>query len=396
MTGADEAPKSAVEESAEVTTSAPTVEAPLRVLHVYSGNLYGGVETFLRTLAEERAQCPEMEPEFALCFEGRLADELRAAGAPLHMLGGVRLSRPWQVLRAQARLRRLIRKRRPDVVVCHAVWPYVLFGPVLRAIKTRLVFYQHDIGEKRAPLNLMAALIRPDVYIANSKYTAAHAHPQWRGVEPQVVYPAVHVPNARLSAEERRSLRAELCATDDDIVILQPSRMQAWKGHYLLLDALALLPPEVRWKCWMAGGVQRPEEAAYMDELKAHSIGLAIASRVTFLGDRRDLFRLMQAADLVCQPNLAPEPYGIALAEARAAERPILTTNVAGGALEQLPLTITAPPPQAPAVAKSLLALLLGQKPASAAAEQVSGPAVETKQLLARLAAHIAIAESSE
>ncbi len=30
------------------------VSSPLRVLHVYSGNLYGGIETFLRALAEER------------------------------------------------------------------------------------------------------------------------------------------------------------------------------------------------------------------------------------------------------------------------------------------------------------------------------------------------------
>ena len=70
------------------------VSSPLRVLHVYSGNLYGGIETFLRALAEERGQCPEMAPEFALCFEGRIADEIRASGAPLHMLGGVRTARP--------------------------------------------------------------------------------------------------------------------------------------------------------------------------------------------------------------------------------------------------------------------------------------------------------------
>ena len=38
----------------------------MRVLHVSSGNLYGGVETLLVTLARERNLAPAMQPEFAL------------------------------------------------------------------------------------------------------------------------------------------------------------------------------------------------------------------------------------------------------------------------------------------------------------------------------------------
>src|SRR5262249_31606658 len=51
--------------------------APLRVLHVHSGNLYGGVETFLTTLARDADVEPRMLPSFAICFGGRLSDELR-------------------------------------------------------------------------------------------------------------------------------------------------------------------------------------------------------------------------------------------------------------------------------------------------------------------------------
>ena len=43
----------------------------ISVLHVHSGNLYGGVETFLTTLAREAAVTPRMTSSFALCFEGR-------------------------------------------------------------------------------------------------------------------------------------------------------------------------------------------------------------------------------------------------------------------------------------------------------------------------------------
>ena len=76
----------------------------MRVLHIVSGRLYGGVETALVTMARYRLLCPEVEPEFAVCFDGRLRDELTAAGAPVHMLGEVRVRHPLSIFRARRRL----------------------------------------------------------------------------------------------------------------------------------------------------------------------------------------------------------------------------------------------------------------------------------------------------
>src|SRR6185312_14948333 len=52
----------------------------MRVLHIYGGNLYGGVERLLVTMAQQRAAAPAVEARFALCFRGRLWQELEAAG----------------------------------------------------------------------------------------------------------------------------------------------------------------------------------------------------------------------------------------------------------------------------------------------------------------------------
>ena len=59
---------------------------PLTILHAHSGNLYGGVETMLGTLARHPGP---LVHRFALCYEGRLAGELRGAGAQVGMLGPV-------------------------------------------------------------------------------------------------------------------------------------------------------------------------------------------------------------------------------------------------------------------------------------------------------------------
>ena len=62
----------------------------MRVLHVHSGNLYGGVETFLATLARCRDLAPSMETTVALCFDGLLGPEFRIEGVatPLQLSRG--------------------------------------------------------------------------------------------------------------------------------------------------------------------------------------------------------------------------------------------------------------------------------------------------------------------
>ena len=51
-----------------------------------------------------------------------------------------------------------------------------------------------------------------------------------------------------------------------------------------------------------------------------------IAGRVRFLGERRDVAACMHAADIHCQPNTAPEPFGLVFVEALYAGLPVVTT----------------------------------------------------------------------
>jgi glycosyltransferase involved in cell wall biosynthesis len=81
------------------------------------------------------------------------------------------------------------------------------------------------------------------------------------------------------------------------------------------------------------GGAQRPSEVAYAEEVKALAVSLGIADRVRFLGQRSDVRELLAAADIFCQPNAGPEPFGIVFVEALHAGLPVVTSNV-GGARE--------------------------------------------------------------
>src|SRR4051794_28814056 len=102
----------------------------IRLLHVYSGNLFGGVERMLVTLAERGGD--RVRSRYALCFDERLADELRRAGAEIEPLGGVRFRRPWTILRARRRLARVLAAHRFDAVVCHSAWAHAIGASVVR------------------------------------------------------------------------------------------------------------------------------------------------------------------------------------------------------------------------------------------------------------------------
>jgi len=120
---------------------------------------------------------------------------------------------------------------------------------------------------------------------------------------------------------------------EGDVVVVQVSRLEAWKGQTQCLQALSALRELPGWTCWQVGGAQRPEEMRYLRFLKHEAAKLGIGNRVRFLGERSDIARLLLAADVFCQPNVEPEPFGITLVEALRAGLPIVTT-ARGGAAE--------------------------------------------------------------
>jgi glycosyltransferase involved in cell wall biosynthesis len=331
----------------------------MRVLHVSSGNLYGGVETALVALARFRHLCPEMEPEFALSFEGRLSQELLETGVRVHQLGEVRTRKPWTIWSARANLRTLLAERPFDVVMCHMAWPMAMFGAAARSMGKPLGFWAHDAANGKHWLERWASRVAPDIVIANSEFTKGTVPLLFPEAPCRIVFYPVQPTPPPDAASCRAEIRRALGVSDETVAIIQVSRMEAWKGHRLHLDALAKLKDDPRWICWMAGGAQRPAEREYMREIQEKAVRLGIGGRVRFLGQRSDVPSLLAAADIFSQPNLGAEPFGIVFIEALAAGLPVVTTAM-GGPKEIIDEScgIVAPPEDADQVAEALRRLI--------------------------------------
>lgn len=330
---------------------------PLRVLHVAAGNLFGGIETFLVTLARHSRRVQQLESEFAICFEGRLADELRSAGAAVHGLGNVRLSDPRSVLRANLAFVRLLKRSRYDAVITHGAWPHDLVGVATKLFGVKLVTWVHGAPLRMGWLDRIARQIRPDLVIANSNHTAAALGPLFGHAPSRTIYCPVEVEVS--GGRDRGELRRELETEEGSVVIAFAARFERWKGHDLLLRASRILLDRTSNFCiWLCGGVQRESERAYKEELESFVRSSGLTSRVRFLGQRSDIADVFRAADLFCQPNTGPEPFGIVFVEALSAGLPVVSTNI-GGALEIVDQTCgLLAEPEPAAVAAALLRLV--------------------------------------
>ena len=367
----------------------------MRVLHVYSGNLFGGIETMLLTMARERALCPAIEPIFALCFEGRLGAELAATAVSVHRLPEVRASRPMTIRRARRQLAAVIESGRFDRVVCHASWSQALFGGVVKRARVPLAFWAHDVATGRHWTERIARRVRPDLVICNSRYTADSIKLLYPDVPAIVLTYPIDTNATILHARERAVLRQELGTPDEATVLIQVSRMEAWKGHAVVVEALGRLRALPGWVWWVVGGAQRPEEAAYVDGLVAATRRLGIEDRVRWVGERHDVRRLLAAADVHCQANVAPEPFGIAYVEALSAGLPVVASR-AGGVLEIVDDScgVLVPPGDSQALAAALERLIVDRPfrarlaaGAPVRARYLSDPARQMSKLAGVLAA---------
>lgn len=186
------------------------------------------MEAILVTLARSEGLYPELRPDFALCFEGRLNRELEAQDRFPRRLGAVRISRPWSVLQARRRLKDLLQKERYEAVVCHSVWSQVVFAPVIHQVcEAAQILWLHDAAQGSHWLERWASRVSPHGVISNSRFTQSTAgmlYPEAReeipnGIHIRTIYPLVAPPEP-LDSGEREGIRSGVGATPDRTVIM--------------------------------------------------------------------------------------------------------------------------------------------------------------------------------
>ncbi len=145
-----------------------------------------------------------------------------------------------------------------------------------------------------------------------------------RGVDLDIFHPSA------VSPERMIQLSGEWRLPDAAPVIMLPGRLTRWKGHEVLIEALARMGRnDVR--CILVGAKQGHDR--YRRDMDDHIARTGVGRFVQMVGDCRDMPAAYMLADVVVSASTDPEAFGRVAAEAQAMGRPVIAT-VHGGARE--------------------------------------------------------------
>jgi len=299
----------------------PAADARLGTLHVISGLGVGGAESMLASLTVSKQAAGVQQHVVALTHGGEHAQTLREASVKVTELD---FRRGYIPLVQLYRLSRLIAQVRPRTVQS---WMYhadmaATFALALsgRWSSTSLVWgircSDMDLSRYRPGLRFVvraAALLSwlPRAIIANS-HTGARVHLALGFRPPRMVVIENGIDTTRFAPDPggRSELRAQLGIPPDRQVAISVARVDPMKDHGLLLAAMRRSPDVT---CILVG-----KDTDKLD-LPANVIGLGL---------RRDVDRLLPAADIIVSSSAFGEGFSNALAEGMAAGLVPITTAV--------------------------------------------------------------------
>jgi len=116
----------------------------------------------------------------------------------------------------------------------------------------------------------------------------------------------------------------------DSFKIINVGRITPIKGHQEFIRAVHLFSKRFQnFEAWIVGAADGKNQA-YLRELKLMTARLGLESHIKFLGTRRDIPELLQAADLLVLSSKIPEAFGRVLIEAGASGTAVIASRIGG------------------------------------------------------------------
>lgn len=238
-------------------------------------------------------------------------------------------------LKAILQIRKLVRKKKYDIVHCHT--PIAAMCTRLACIGARKrgtkVFYTaHGFHfYKGAPLKnwLLYYPIEKicsyftDVLITINQEDYQLAKKKMRALEVK------HVPGVGVDVNKfqdaqvnRKQKRAELGLPEDATLLLSVGELNKNKNHQVIIRAMAqIMDPKLHYAI---AGMGHEE-----NNLKQLALRMNVSDRVHFLGYRTDIAELCKTADIFCFPSIR-EGLGLAAVEAMAVGLPVIAADNRG------------------------------------------------------------------
>ena len=163
-------------------------------------------------------------------------------------------------------------------------------------------------------------MLKTDHVIAISQYVKTLITKQYFGIEekltviPRGVDVDVFDPNQVSQSRVVRFVE-ENALPDDAPVVMLPARPSLWKGHEILLEALAKIT-DLSFICVLLGAGDGSHK--FIEQVTKKGVALGLEGRFRLIKGVEDMPAALMVADVVAMPSITPEPFGRVSLEAQA------------------------------------------------------------------------------
>lgn len=269
---------------------------------------------------------------FVASAGGPLVHDIKASGAK-HFMLPLKDKNPITIISNGFRLAKLIRKNNINIIHARSrgpAWSALIASKLTRCKFVTTFHGTHSVNIIKKYYN--SVMTKGDLVIAVSDFIANHivetynTNPKkirtiYRGVSLET-FNTKNVEPSHLIAMKKKCF-----IPDDKFIITLPGRLTSWKGHEVLLNAIAKLESDNIY-CLMVGNTKQ-HKSHFSNFIKlAQTLGLS--DKVTFTGAIKDMPALYKLSDLIVAPSTRPEAFGRISIEAQAMQRIIVATDIGG------------------------------------------------------------------
>jgi glycosyltransferase involved in cell wall biosynthesis len=266
---------------------------------------------------------------------GRRAREITRLGAKVIFLS-LESKNPIIIFLNVYKLSKIIKKYKINII--HARSRAPAWSAYFAAKKMGIPFVTTFHGTYAIKNNLKkkynSIMVSGDRIIAISQFIKNHILSNYKIGKEKIVtiHRGINLNNfdyLKVSNERLIAFSKKFNIPEDSYVVLLPGRITRWKGHLLLIEAIAKLERS-DIICLLIGDSQGRKK--YIIELEQHINKFNLKNNFRIIENQTDMAVIYKLADVVVSASLDPEAFGRVVAEAQAMGRPTVAVNHGGGA----------------------------------------------------------------
>ncbi len=294
------------------------------VLHIVEDLNIGGLERVIESIVMGLNKDKYNVQVWCLAKGGEIAQELLGKGISVKILKMNSYHNPIQILK----LSKLLKVTRIDIIHTHGYFGGT-FGRLAAILAGTPAVYAHihtSYTEFKKRNILVDKILS---YFTDKIVSVSEATKQFvcnfEGISPEKVCVIYNGADPKGISNQMTVNRNSFGFSKEDFVIVTVASLVKNKGHLVIIDAIkSVIKEDTIIKLLVIG------DGPLKSELEEYVIECDLASHIHFAGIRKDVFALLDMADLFILSSIEREGLGVSIIEAMSMGVPVIGTSIGG------------------------------------------------------------------